>query len=139
MRQEISTRFTKAAAFNQLVLNLEPRTPGLQSMEECKLSVHQLKEEADELMDAAMNDDYVGCIDAVIDSLYFAYGILYKLGLNEEDVDALYSIVHNANLQKKLGIKANRPGFDAADAIKENGWQAPEEQMKDYIHSICIG
>ena len=130
------TRFSKVVDFNKSILGVKRGIIiQLQTDDENRLSVTQLKEEAEELSEAHANRDIVGVIDAVLDSVYFSYGILYKLGLDEELVDTLFAAIHHANMTKKKGVKANRPGFDSADATKPAGWVAPETVMTDILDS----
>jgi len=112
------------------VLGISPREINLPELEEAKLSTLQLKEEATEFLDA-VNDGLLGyAVDAIVDSIYFSYGILYKMGVSEEKMDRIFSIVHEANMKKQIGIKKGREGFDALDAVKPEGWEAPEEQIE---------
>lgn len=57
--------------------------------------------------------------DAMIDLIYFAYGTLYKMGV---DADQCFSIVHSANMQKTMGV--TKRGHDD-DAAKPEGWTPP--------------
>ncbi len=119
--------------FNREILGIEMRPVGLQKFDEHLLSYTQLMEEANEMSDAHANKDIIGVIDAVIDSMYFAYGILYKLGLDEDIVNELFCIVHTANMHKKKGLVLGRPGFNSADAAKPEGWKPPEELMMEAL------
>ena len=126
----MESNFDKVVEFNQLVLGVEPRAKGLQSREEMLLSVAQLKEEIAEYIEAHTKSDYIGAVDACIDSLYFTYGVLYKLGLNAKQVDEIFDIVHCANMRKRKGVKEGREGFGgAADATKPEGWESPEDAI----------
>lgn len=64
--------------------------------------------------------------DALIDLLYFAYGRLYEIGVFPEDFKAMWAQVHAANMKKKKGNKGR--GSDL-DAIKPEGWEAPEKKF----------
>ena len=127
------TRFGQVVKFNREVLGITARINSLQKPEEAALSYTQLVEEANEFRDAVEEVDYIGCIDAIIDSLYFSYGILYKLGLDEALVNRLFTVVHNANMQKAKGIKAGREGFNAADASKPEDWIDPRTAMMEIL------
>ena len=130
------TRFSSVVEFNRQVLGIKPRPLGLPSLDEIKLSYTQLREEAKELVDAYGDDDYIGCVDAVIDTLYFTYGIAYKLGLTERQLNDMFLMVHQANMNKKKGVKKGREGFDAADASKPKDWVDPRESMKEYLNDF---
>lgn len=92
-------------------------------------------EEASEFRDANDEVDYIGAVDAVLDELYFCYGILYKLGITEEMADDMFDAIHQANMSKKKGIKEGREGFDAADAGKPKDWVDPRKMMEEIIHA----
>lgn len=120
--------------FNKDVLGLPPRPLGFQSVDEHKLSVMQLKEEIDEHIEAFENQDMVGCIDSMIDLIYFAYGVLYKQGLGNVSIDHIFEMVHKCNMEKVKGKKATRQvDGDPADAIKPEDWVAPEELIRQYL------
>jgi len=118
--------------FNQVVLGIQPRLKGLLIDSEAEISYKCLLEEANEFMGAVETSDYIGCIDSILDSMYFAAGILYKLGLTSEEVDKCMSAVHLCNMTKKKGINSKR-ATGAADAIKPDGWISPEERIKEIL------
>jgi predicted HAD superfamily Cof-like phosphohydrolase len=133
------TRFTQTVQFNEGILHIKPRPLGHQSDDEIKLSLAQLREEVDELELAHNNGNLVECVDAVIDGLYFGYGILYKMGLDEKAVNEIFTIVHKANMEKMIGRKENRPGFTSADATKPYAWVAPEQKIKMALARLVLG
>ncbi len=118
--------------FNQRVLGIAKRhLIGWQRPNDFRLSLAQLREEIDEVQEAYEKGDFVGLIDGLIDIDYFLKGVVYKHGLTIEQYHELFVLVHEANMEKKLGVKENRQGFgDAADAIKPQGWVAPEERIR---------
>lgn len=122
--------------FNRHVLDIEQPSLGHQSDAEHKLSIAQLSEEIEEHIHAHNNKDFVGCIDSMVDLIYFAYGVLYKLGLDQEDIATIFAIVHTANMNKKRGVKESRAieGTDR-DAIKPVNWIAPEESIQLYVRN----
>jgi len=119
--------------FNHDVLGIKDRRIKLQERSEAGLSYIQLLEEAEEFAEAYQKDDMVEAVDAVCDSIYFAYGILYKMGISEEKFNDIFSVIHNANMNKKLGTKKGREGYDAFDATKPEGWVAPEDQILEVL------
>lgn len=129
----MSKEFRLVSAFNQTVLGLAVRKHGLQDGEEARLSFAQLAEEAQEYMDANLEGDLPGAVDACIDSIVFAMGILFKMGVTEEEFDTIFEVVMNANMTKKIGVKAGREGFDAADAVKPTDFIPPEVFIKEIL------
>jgi predicted HAD superfamily Cof-like phosphohydrolase len=87
-----------------------------------------LNEELVEWTAAVAKGDIVGQVDALIDLMYFATGVLYKLGLSAEQIEQCVSAVHAANMTKRRGTNAKRD-TGAADAIKPDGWVAPEQRI----------
>lgn len=127
------TRFGQVVDFNREVLGITERVIGLQPPEEAALSYTQLIEEVREYQEAIGRADFVDCVDAILDGLYFSYGILYKMGLDEALVNHLFTTIHEANMQKAKGVKAGREGFDAADATKPDTWVNPKTTMKEIL------
>ena len=125
----VKTQFTLVAEFNHDVLGIAPRTSQLLNNDEADLLVVQLHEEAEELQIANDEGDYIDCVDALVDSIYFAMGGLYRLGITSRDYDKIFLAVHEANLQKNKGANDSRPGFTSPDAIKPDDWVAPEESI----------
>lgn len=124
---------SNVVSFNQRVLKIEQRPVGLLSGPEQEISLNCLREEIDELEQAIDQGDLVGCVDALIDLKYFADGVLYKLGLTANTIDACGQAVHEANMEKKLGINHHRGDGQAADAVKPEGWKSPEERIATII------
>lgn len=121
--------------FNQQVLGIQPRIQAPLSDAELKLSLHCLREEIQEFEDACNLGDYIGQIDAMIDLQYFAMGVLYKLGLTASQIEKCCTAVHEANMEKKLGVKAGRGDGSAADAVKPEGWEPPEHRIGAILES----
>lgn len=123
--------------FNQQILGIAPRKVGLQSANEFDLSMHQLQEEITEIIEAYINQDLVGVIDGLIDLDYFLKGIIYKHGLNAALYEQMFTAVHNANMEKKRGVKEGREGYgNAADAIKPEGWMPPEARIRQILDTV---
>lgn len=120
--------------FNQEVLGVEPRKLGLMPPLEFSLSLKQLREEVTEMEEAYDKGDLVGVVDGLIDLNYFLLGVVYKHGISEETFNELFSVVHEANLEKKLGVKKGREGFGgSADAVKPEGWVPPEDRINEIL------
>jgi predicted HAD superfamily Cof-like phosphohydrolase len=119
--------------FNEEILGLERPPLGPMPKDVGTHLVKCLHEEAIELQEAHDNADFIGCVDALIDTIYFAIGGLHKLGLGREDAVRVFELVHNANMSKKRGQKESRATGDAADAIKPDDWVAPEDAIRSYF------
>ena len=79
-----------------------------------------LQEELDEMKAATNGDDVV---DALIDLCVVAIGTLDAF---EIDSQTAWSRVHQANMNKEVGIKASRPNpLGLPDLVKPEGWTAP--------------
>lgn len=115
--------------FNQQILGIESRPLALQEPDEFKLSLHQLREEIDEIEREWEKGSLVGVIDGLIDLDFFQKGVVYKTGISELLYNDCFELVFNANMEKKKGVKAGREGYNAADAVKPEGWTPPEERI----------
>ena len=82
-----------------------------------------LEEEMNELSTAESADDVV---DALIDLCVVAIG---TLDLFDVDARLAWDRVHEANMNKLVGIKASRPNpLGLPDLIKPEGWTAPSHK-----------
>ena len=96
-----------------------------------------INEELDELKAALLASDPAGCIDAIIDLLYFGYGRLYEMGVSYDQFCDCWEAVHGANMKKVLGNKGR--GSDI-DAVKPEGWESPEKNFKiNKVESFVTG
>lgn len=119
--------------FNQQILRIEQREIGLLNQEELDLTNKCLNEEVKEFNEAHDSMDLVGCVDAMVDLIYFATGVMYKLGLTDEQIKQCQAAVHQANMTKIRGAKPGRETGNAADAIKPDGWISPEERIAEIL------
>lgn len=79
-----------------------------------------LQEELDEMKSADNADDVV---DSLIDLCVVAIG---TLNAYDVDADISWKRVHDKNMQKQVGVKAERPNpLGLPDLIKPSGWTAP--------------
>lgn len=79
-----------------------------------------LQEELDETKNAKDAD---AIVDGLIDLCVVAIGTLDAFDVNAHEA---WNRVHEANMQKQVGIKANRPNpLGLPDLIKPQGWLAP--------------
>ena len=88
-----------------------------------------IQEEVDELKGAAktllpqLDCDPEEVVDALIDICVFAIG---TLDLFEVDAEKAWKEVYNANRDKEIGIKPERPNpFGLPDLIKPDDWEPP--------------
>jgi predicted HAD superfamily Cof-like phosphohydrolase len=73
-------------------------------------------------------------VDALLDLCYFAIGGLYRMGLTESQIRRCFMSIHNANMNKKAGVKEGREGFDGVtDANKPEDWIAPEKHIEEIL------
>ena len=119
--------------FNAKVLNIGQRDKDMLAQAEHDISKKCLTEEINEFLEAHANGDFVGCVDAMIDLMYFANGVLYKMGLTPDEIVQCSTAVHEANMEKKLGVNHRRGDGSAADAIKPADWVSPEERIMDIL------
>lgn len=119
--------------FNAKVLKISQRPKGMLAEAEFQISEKCLNEEITEFVDAHKAGDVIGCVDAMIDLMYFANGVLYKMGLTPEEIVQCKTAVHEANMEKKLGVNHRRGDGSAADAIKPADWISPEERIIDIL------
>jgi hypothetical protein len=82
-----------------------------------------LEEEMNELSTAETADDVV---DALIDICVVAIG---TLDLFDVDARLAWDRVHEANMNKQVGIKESRPNpLGLPDLVKPEGWTAPSHK-----------
>lgn len=86
----------------------------------------QLQEELDEFKAALESKNAEDAVDALIDLSVFAIG---TLDLAEVDSYAAWDAVLTANLNKEVGVKANRPNpWGLPDLCKPEGWVGPSHE-----------
>jgi len=130
-------KFNQVAKFNKEILGINERPVHIQDEEEFRLSHHQMQEEVGEFLEACEHNDFIGALDALIDNLVFTYGVAYKMGMTADLLHECFTAVMDANMGKKKGIKAGREGYNAADAIKPEGWISPEDRIAGILlHEI---
>lgn len=125
----------KVQEFNFQVLGVPQRELGMMPQEEMELSLVQLREEVKEIEEAYQNGDLTLVIDGMIDLQYFLFGMVYKHGIPEPMWKEMFKAVHQANMEKKLGVKKERGDFGAADAVKPEGWVPPEQRLEEIIRA----
>lgn len=84
-----------------------------------------LEEELNETKAAASAEqvDAEEVVDGLIDLCVVAIGTLDAFGVNAYTA---WNAVHEANMNKEVGVKASRPNpLDLPDLVKPEGWCAP--------------
>jgi predicted HAD superfamily Cof-like phosphohydrolase len=115
--------------FNQRVLGIEPKAKAEPLEHQTVMFTYRaLTEEADEFLSTGLDFDLPGQVDALIDSIYFAIGGLYKMGLTEKQIMECFFHVHDANMQKQIGVHKKRDTGEV-DAVKPDGWRSPEQHF----------
>lgn len=91
-----------------------------------KFRLDCIQEELTETTEAVQNKDPEEVVDGLIDLIVFAVGTLDLYGI---DFDKAWKAVYNANMNKKVGVKTERPNpWGLPDLIKEPGWVAPSHE-----------
>lgn len=123
--------------FNRTVLQITRNKPQLLEAKELFWLLGALAEEITELETAHLGEhDLAKSVDALIDLIYFAIGGLYRLGLDEMLIAECFGTVHQANLQKKLGVKPTRPqDGSVADAVKPEGFEDPVGRIRAILEA----
>jgi len=122
--------FASIEEFNKEVVGIDRQDINSLENKESEWLVGALREEIDEYLDA---QDIVGKVDALIDLIYFAAGGLTRMGLTHEQSEAIFDIVHGANMKKAGGKKEGRAVEFELDAHKPEGWEAPEDRIKKIL------
>lgn len=120
----VARMLAKAEEFNReivaLPIPLKPRVPKAERIEWAHVA---LQEELGEFLEACSNDDVLEASDALIDLIYFALGRLTEMGV---PAMAVLEEVQRANMDKRRGSLGKRPGSMGHDAVKPEGWKAPD-------------
>ena len=100
-----------------------------------------LREELQEINDAAKADDLTGYLDGLIDLVYVAYGTAILTGVSPELWQRLWDQVQTANLCKRRAASADESKRGHSfDVVKPKGWVSPEPTMRMIIeHVIATG
>lgn len=124
---------TRVFDFNAQVVGIQPRLLGTITPEHPEIGwlVGVLQEESQELAEAG---NLVEQVDALVDSIIFAVGGLYRLGLTDEQALKCFHAVMDANFEKKAGQKEGREVEGVKDAVKPEGWKGPEARIKEILN-----
>lgn len=127
------------AEFNEKILRIPPKwennepVTGLSDVDFI-LSTKQLNEEISEFEYADEQGNLPGQVDALLDLIYFALGILYKMGLSPLEINTLFAAVHYANMTKSAGKKKGREVEGAIDAVKPVDFKDPKNVIEGVIN-----
>lgn len=116
--------------FNKDLLGINRPTPQLLEQKESDWLIGALKEEIDEFETVEHLHEKA---DALVDLIYFAVGGLTRMGIDHYKARRIFSVVHEANMQKVKGKKEGRAVQSELDASKPAGWIAPDEKIKNII------
>lgn len=126
----VARMLAKAEEFNREVVALPvPPKPVILKADRLAWAHTALQEELDEFIGACNDDDVLEASDALIDLIYFALGRLTEMGV---PAAAVFDEVQRANMDKQRGSLSKRPGSMGHDAVKPEGWEAPD-------HSWLVG
>lgn len=128
MNQNFSDFVIAVQQFNREILGVQQTGIRLLDDKERDYTTYCLKEEADEMRDAGLARNIQKQVDAFVDSIYFALGGLYRMGLTPEQVLQCCFFVHEANMSKKKGVN-DRRDMGVEDAIKPATFVPPEEAI----------
>ena len=122
--------FHRVFEFNRIIQQVEYRDQAPLKDKEKQWLLTCLREEADEFDEAL---DRVQQVDALIDSMIFAAGGLFRMGLTVKQAEDCVNAVMDANFLKKTGQKAGRVFEGVADATKPEGWAGPELRISQIL------
>ena len=126
---------TAVQQFNRELLGVQQTGIRLLTDKERDYTHRCLVEEADEMRDAGMAQSVPKQVDAFVDSIYFALGGLYRMGLSPEQVQQCCMAVHEANMTKKKGVNERRD-MGVEDVIKPASFVPPEEAIAKMLGLI---
>lgn len=120
--------FKRVEEFNKEIVKIGPRSLKMIDRDEHAWLAGVMAEERNELILAFEQKDFIGYIDALMDSIYFCLGGLARSGLTEELVEKIFDAIHTCNMNKVRGKKSRKITSDI-DAIKPEDWVSPEEAI----------
>ena len=112
------SNFNKVRAFHETMGQSERATPGEVDGATETMRRKLIEEEIGETFTAMDERELPEFVDGLIDSLYVIYGTLAVYGV---DADAVFDLVHQANMRKVGGPKREDGKF-----LKPEGWQPPD-------------
>ena len=119
--------FDAVRQFHIKVLGIADTKPTLTLPVDFSQRVAFMEEEIEEMGQAYIDKDLVGVADALADLVYVALGTAHMMGI---PFDAVFRVVHAANMQKQRGMTKRGMVYDA---IKPEGWVGPEAQIETIL------
>ena len=110
--------------FHEKFLQTMETKPSLLPLAEARLSYALGKEELDEYLEAAINNDVVETLDSFADQLYILLGSIVKHGMQDMIIPA-FNLVHENNM-KKLGPDGKPIFREDGKIIKPAGFEKVE-------------
>lgn len=104
---------------------LENEFPDKPTKLDGKLKYEQIEKLEEEIYELKTSGSISDQADAILDLVYFAYGILHMMGV---DTQRVWDEIHRANMSKKRGL--TKRGHDN-DAAKPEDWKAPDHSWLD--------
>lgn len=89
-------------SFNQAILGIELRSQGMIAANEAQISIESIIEELQELREAYEAKDFVKCVDAIGDGLFFTIGVLYKFGMTDQSIYSLLSMDYKSDMNNAM-------------------------------------
>lgn len=119
--------FKQVDDFNLDILGLPvPEKPTMLQGPRKDWALTALREEVDEFADAETVEEQM---DALGDLMFFAAGRFTEAGVAAHPVIAE---ITRANMSKERGSLSKRPGSMGYDAVKPDGWKAPEHVLRPH-------
>jgi predicted HAD superfamily Cof-like phosphohydrolase len=110
--------------FHEKFLQTMETKPSLLPLAEARLRYALGKEELDEYLEAAINNDVVETLDSFADQLYILLGSIVKHGMQDMIIPA-FNLVHENNM-KKLGPDGKPIFREDGKIIKPAGFEKVE-------------
>lgn len=110
--------------FNREIIGLPiPNKPTMLNFERGEFRLAHMREELTEIEQAISDENLEESVDGLVDLVYVALGALIEMGVAPTLV---FEEVHRANMERKRGEKSTRSGSLGYDAVKPDGWKAPD-------------
>ncbi len=120
----VSRMMEQTSRFNAEITNLPiPALPATLPAARVEWAQTAFNEEIKEFTEACEMGDPLEAADAILDLVFFALGRICEMGIPTQ---AIWEGIMRANMEKKQGSLAKRPGSLGHDAIKPEGWKPPD-------------
>lgn len=96
---QLKDKIEKVAAFHTAFGIKNNETPTLLNLEETMLRYTLMREENEEYLEAAKNNDLIEIADALGDQLYILLGTLLRHGMQDKIVE-VFDEIHRSNMSK---------------------------------------